>query len=142
VLRDLPSLGDTVITPPIGGTLTCSLRLANDATLESDSRLYAVRTNVYAAPGSKNPEFKAKWIAALESGEYEQGRNSLKTSDGRYCCLGVACVVAGASFSFRFSSDGFDYQEAVLDGKVISDDDVVLSNSFADEIGLETGVSY
>lgn len=40
-----------------------------------------------------NPEIKAKWIAALTSGEYEQTRNYLhRTGDG-YCCLGVLCEV-------------------------------------------------
>ncbi len=40
-----------------------------------------------------NPERKELWLAALESGEFEQGKRELRTSDGRYCCLGVACEV-------------------------------------------------
>lgn len=35
-----------------------------------------------------------KWIAALRSGDYQQGTGALCTVDGeqeRYCCLGVAC---------------------------------------------------
>lgn len=32
---------------------------------------------------------KDKWITALRSGEYKQGRHALKTTDGSYCCLGV-----------------------------------------------------
>ena len=38
---------------------------------------------------------KARWIAALRSGEYRQGRRLLRASDGSYCCLGVLCEVAG-----------------------------------------------
>jgi hypothetical protein len=34
-----------------------------------------------------------KWAAALESGEFEQGREALN-SNGQFCCLGVACEVA------------------------------------------------
>lgn len=30
------------------------------------------------------------WITALESGDYRQGTNNLK-SNNSYCCLGVAC---------------------------------------------------
>lgn len=30
-----------------------------------------------------------RWIKALRSGEYEQGREVLRTSDGKFCCLGV-----------------------------------------------------
>lgn len=37
-----------------------------------------------------NKELKDKWIAALRSGEYEQGRGSLyHPPSDKYCCLGV-----------------------------------------------------
>lgn len=38
-------------------------------------------------------EIKAKWVAALRSGEYQQGDRQLRDGD-RYCCLGVLCEVA------------------------------------------------
>lgn len=34
-------------------------------------------------------EIKSKWLAALRSGKYEQGRKRLWDLDDRYCCLGV-----------------------------------------------------
>jgi hypothetical protein len=37
-------------------------------------------------------EVMDKWIAALRSGQYNQGRGKLKSSNG-YCCLGVLCDV-------------------------------------------------
>lgn len=37
-----------------------------------------------------NSQVKEKWIAALRSGEYEQGKNKLRGSEG-FCCLGVLC---------------------------------------------------
>lgn len=37
---------------------------------------------------SMDPELKAKWIKALRSGAYDQGREAL-VAYGRYCCLGV-----------------------------------------------------
>lgn len=43
-------------------------------------------------------ELQLKWLEALESGKYKQGRFRLKNdSNGQdtYCCLGVACEVAG-----------------------------------------------
>jgi hypothetical protein len=40
-----------------------------------------------------------KWVAALESGEYEQGMDFLMTTDNKYCCLGVACAVYNKSVS-------------------------------------------
>lgn len=32
-----------------------------------------------------------EWVAALRSGEYNQGRNVLKNLDNTFCCLGVLC---------------------------------------------------
>jgi len=34
-----------------------------------------------------------KWVAALRSGKYPQGKSWL-LKDGKYCCLGVACELA------------------------------------------------
>lgn len=38
---------------------------------------------------------KAKWIEALRSGKYKQGRNVLRSSNDRFCCLGVLCDISG-----------------------------------------------
>jgi len=35
-----------------------------------------------------------KWVKALRSGKYKQGRYCLRQDD-EYCCLGVLCEVAG-----------------------------------------------
>jgi hypothetical protein len=49
------------------------------------------------------PEVKARWVAALRSGEYEQGRGRLLqvTDDGRYayCALGVLCDLASTHYT-------------------------------------------
>ena len=47
-----------------------------------------------------DPEFKAKWVAALRSGKYKQTTGILKafnsvTNEYSYCCLGVAACVLG-----------------------------------------------
>jgi hypothetical protein len=39
-------------------------------------------------------QFTKDWISALRSGEYKQGREYLKTSEGNFCCLGVACELS------------------------------------------------
>lgn len=40
-----------------------------------------------------NKNIKEKWIDALESGEYVQGRSALRTPDDNFCCLGVLCAL-------------------------------------------------
>lgn len=42
----------------------------------------------------KRTEHTQKWLDALRSGEYEQGRGFLELK-GNYCCLGVAAAVVG-----------------------------------------------
>lgn len=42
-------------------------------------------------------KFAKKWLKALRSGEYEQGRIELYNKNlNKYCCLGVACIICGA----------------------------------------------
>lgn len=41
----------------------------------------------------KQIENTKKWIEALRSGEYPQGKLALRTADNHYCCLGVACDI-------------------------------------------------
>jgi hypothetical protein len=48
-----------------------------------------------------NKDFCKKWVAALRSGKYTQGKGFLCTNaignpnEKRHCCLGVACELAG-----------------------------------------------
>lgn len=42
-------------------------------------------------------EFAEKWVKALRSGEYEQGSEALH-QNGKYCCLGLACLVSGHEY--------------------------------------------
>jgi hypothetical protein len=51
-------------------------------------------------------ELKAKWVEALRSGKYKQTKNRLQR-DGKFCCLGVLCEVAG--LSSKIEEDGKVY---------------------------------
>lgn len=45
----------------------------------------------------KREELIEKWLEALESGKYKQGKECLVREDEkgrRYCCLGVVCLIA------------------------------------------------
>jgi hypothetical protein len=78
--------------------------------------------------GKMDPEKKAKWVAALRSGEYKQGQFQLCTSpdselhpggDGPvYCCLGVANKIFGLGCSdddvHLFAYLGFGCTEPIL----------------------------
>lgn len=38
-----------------------------------------------------NPKVKEKWVAALRSTAYKQGRFQLRNDKNEFCCLGVLC---------------------------------------------------
>lgn len=42
----------------------------------------------------KDTELTRKWIAALRSGNYNQGRYLLHSKENNYCCLGVLCDIS------------------------------------------------
>jgi hypothetical protein len=46
-----------------------------------------------SAPLKMDPRIRARWVAALRSGEYPQAFNHLRTDDG-FCCYGVLCELA------------------------------------------------
>jgi hypothetical protein len=45
-----------------------------------------------------NPKIKQKWIKALRSRKYKQGRGRLRMGD-KYCCLGVLMAIQNADDS-------------------------------------------
>lgn len=44
---------------------------------------------------SSPKELMVKWLEALRSGEYEQGKFCLRSETNKFCCLGVLCDVVG-----------------------------------------------
>ncbi len=48
-----------------------------------------------------NTELKQKWITALRSGEWKQGKCHLRLRERQeYCCLGVLCEVSGEGLEY------------------------------------------
>lgn len=61
---------------------------------------------------------KKRWVAALRSRKYKQGKGYLK-SDDKYCCLGVLCDLfskskAGRAIQAKFDNDGYFLDEDTL----------------------------
>ena len=81
-----------------------------------------------------NPEFKAKWLEMLRSGEYEQTTNSLFNGIG-YCCLGIACLAFGGKFEEDVYREQWPHSEEIQDMK-LSGGSEYLSWQFSQKIGL------
>lgn len=76
------------------------------------------------------PEIKADWLNRLRSGEYAQGRGSLRTEGDpesgepdRYCCLGILCEVAADAGIVKRTLAGYQASRSeealtVLPGRV------------------------
>ncbi len=63
-----------------------------------------------------NLEIKEKWVAAIRSGKYKQGKRRLKkinhlTGDLEYCCLGILCEIHAeeTGIDFHLSNGNFMY---------------------------------
>ncbi len=59
-----------------------------------------------------NKKLKAKWIRALKSGEYQQGRAFLRKvkrggESARHCCLGVLCEIGGGKWTRKGNVWGY-----------------------------------
>jgi len=77
-----------------------------------------------------NAQFRDRWVAALRSGKFEQGRYRLRSSEDKYCCLGVACEVARIGGDYQ---RGWDYDvEWMYDGHVGT-----LSYDVASALGID-----
>lgn len=64
--------------------------------------------------GKMKPEIKERWLKALRSGEYTQGRGSLRYTKREkqvdaFCCLGVLCDIA--------QKDGIGHWGGVYEGE-------------------------
>src|SRR4051794_35352962 len=54
-------------------------------------------------------ELTQKWVDALRSGKYKQGKGLLRDFNDNYCCLGVLCEIAGISASLDHCISGSRY---------------------------------
>jgi hypothetical protein len=82
-------------------------------------------------------ELKQKWVKALRSGLYEQGKGRLKSLDDRFCCLGVLADVYGCSWQPNPNSK-YVYDlavEGVVDA--VQGYTSVLPQPFLDVVGLD-----
>jgi len=99
-------------------------------------------------------DIKTKWLAALRSGDYKQGKGMLKyeniAGEMEYCCLGVLCELAiadGVHIDTReeyIESDGHDGNFPCFGGAYSDPDkkeaDEVLPPEVAEWAGIEKNI--
>lgn len=91
-----------------------------------------------------NADIKAKWLEALRSGKYAQGRKYLRriNDDGdRFCCLGVLCDIikpsgwGNTAMIYGSSEKIIAYTAGDMSAQGVP------PTSFLDEIGLDSGIA-
>lgn len=78
-----------------------------------------------------NEKLKKKWVDALRSGKYEQGRGELRSTDDTYCCLGVLCDVIDPANWQRVYNEKRSVYHYYYGSALVS-----LPTSLSDEISL------
>lgn len=88
-------------------------------------------------------ELKQKWIEALRSGKYQQGKGVLRTDTDHFCCLGVLCDLVDPSGwrgtgLIETSVDGMDVSQEAYPFFSISDvgSAVSLPHDLRKQLGL------
>ena len=89
-----------------------------------------------------NKKIKARWIRALRSGKYVQGKSSLHRigNTSRFCCLGVLCEIAVKDGIVKFDDDyDDDYKDMYrYYGTGIDRDSTLLPNKVMKWAGLKS----
>jgi hypothetical protein len=75
-----------------------------------------------------NKEYKQKWVEALRSGEYKQGKGVLRSKSDEYCCLGVLCDIV--------DPEGWTTPDSACGRCHFDDQSTVLPLSIAERVGL------
>lgn len=63
-----------------------------------------------------NKELVKKWVEALRSGKYKQGRSALRNRDNEFCCLGVLCDISKQDLGIDWKLDDEIYYMEELGG--------------------------
>lgn len=80
-------------------------------------------------------DVKERWVAALRSGDYKQGRKRLRTLEDSFCCLGVLCdVVHPDVWVKREDDDCYAIQEGNSPHSHFSG---YIPINLADELGID-----
>lgn len=89
-------------------------------------------------------QLKAKWIAALRSGEFKQAQGELHDArNDSYCCLGVLCKAVGAEWtSFEKELWGHDGLYRVMREHVPVKDGELLGDTDGEELEETTCVKF
>ena len=85
-----------------------------------------------------NQDIKTRWIAALRSGKYKQGRDGLKNDDGTFCCLGVLCEVMG----IIPDGDQYEGEDAFLPKSIMEATGLTNDASLADDVAFRDSARY
>lgn len=84
-------------------------------------------------------KLQAKWVKALRSGKYKQGKGILRSADNKFCCLGVLLDVVNRK-AWPKKPEPLDTvicgKERKIEGYFTEDNGNALLMGTLDEIGL------
>ena len=85
-------------------------RARDDFILALLDKITIAKSQIDGGKTKLDPEIKAKWLEALRSGKYEQGKGCLRDHEGKYCCLGVLADIVDPEGWGRPVIDLFEFE--------------------------------
>lgn len=91
--------------------------------------------------------FLGEWLKALRSGDYQKGQGALRTSNGKYCCLGVLCEIAGVpredrqneSSRYDVTDHGSNYSTSYMPDRIADYFGIRIALNFKNLVMLDGG---
>ena len=85
-----------------------------------------------------------RWVQALRSGQYQQGREDLRPDTNSYCCLGVLCDLyrveqgKGEWAAISTGQDRMAFEVHDCDGQATESESAVLPEAVKDWAGMSS----
>ena len=85
-----------------------------------------------------NPEIKQKWIDALATATYKQGKGCLRNQKDEFCGLGVLCDIYSKETGVEWTPSDKDIEGVIEDGMEIEGRMATLPKEIMEWAGLES----
>jgi hypothetical protein len=79
-------------------------------------------------------ELKGRWVRALKSTHYAQGKKALRSENDKWCCLGVLCNIIDPDSWEQRPGDGLGHPLAIKSGNYLNEKGLCVTGLTEDQM--------